>query len=116
VKQLAKDRAVMGQFIGDKQRLAAGSGGFLLPHSMLLWLTLNEYSMFFKSLATVLELTWMPIEFNSAAILPVVFRVHFNPLIGSPAVSYFINRSISLMTFGVFFQPAFDQRPFFEFV
>lgn len=64
--------------------------------------------MFLSSFATVLGLTSMPISLSCPAILSVVRRVHFSPVIGSPAMSSFMISWIAAMTSGVFFPPPSD--------
>jgi len=63
----------------------------------------GEKPIFLSNPATVRSLTCMPRGWSSAAILAVVRRVHFRPLIGSPAVSCFMISSILEITSGVFF-------------
>ena len=80
----------------------ASLSGCELPESFL-WLTRSEKPLFLSSPATVRALTWVPRDWSSVAILAVVRRVHFRPLIGSPAVSCFMIASILWNTSGVFF-------------
>jgi len=51
----------------------------------------------------VLGLTLTPKSTNAMAIFFVVRRDHFNPVMGSPAVSYSSRNSISVMMSAVFF-------------
>jgi len=46
-----------------------------------------------------------PFRFTSRAILRQVFRVHFKPVIGSPAVASFNNLSSAFKILGCFFRP-----------
>ena len=59
-----------------------------------------EKPIFLRIFATVLSLTSMPADLNSAATLAVVLRVHFSPLMGSPAVSCFISSWMRRITSG----------------
>src|SRR3990170_4291657 len=81
----------------------AGEGEFLPPDSILLWFTRREYLMVLRSRATVFELTVIPSRVNCLAIFCVVLLVHFNPVIGSPAVSCSNSFAIDWITSGVFF-------------
>ena len=66
----------------------------------------------------MLGLTQMRIWRSWRLIFPAALRAHLMPLIGSPAVSSFINRSISAVTAGVFFHgmatAAGPPDPFYE--
>lgn len=66
-------------------------------------LVFKENPISFKRRETVLELTSMPRWYSSCAILSVVRRLHFNPVIGSPAVSCSSNCSMAERISGVFF-------------
>ncbi len=79
------------------------SGETLQVLDSCLCLTRNEKSIGLSCLATVRSLTAMPQRCSSAAILAVVRRVHFKPVMGSPAVSCCISDSIRAMISGVFF-------------
>ena len=59
----------------------------------------------------MLRPTAMPCCRKALAILSVVLRVHFKPVIGSPAVSGCISARISSTIAGVFFRPAAVPRP-----
>ena len=76
--------------------LLRGSRGLRLPDSIALKLTRRRKSSPFNSLPTVFGLILMRYCANSAASFLVVFRVHFKPVIGSPAVSCRIARAISM--------------------
>src|SRR5260370_39859995 len=58
----------------------------------------------------VLGLTRTPKSPNAMAILSVVRRDHFSPVMGSPAVSYSSRNSISVTMSAVFFQPVYVRR------
>ncbi len=63
----------------------------------------NENFMSRSIAATVFLEIVKPRELRISAIFCGVVLVHFVPVIGSPAASYFINSSISTITCGVFF-------------
>jgi hypothetical protein len=54
---------------------------------------------------TVLYPTWKPFRLSSRARLRDVFRVHFNPVMGFPAVASFKSFSNAFRIPGCFFQP-----------
>src|SRR3990172_7729246 len=84
-----------------------------LPLSAIfLRLAWREYPSALSRQATVLSLTMIPSRRNSSAIFLVALRVHFNPVMGSPAVSYLISERMRSMIRGVFFNGA-SSTPFF---
>jgi len=58
--------------------------------AILLRLAWREYPSSLSRQPTHLSLTRIPSRLSSSAIFRVALRVHFSPVIGSPAVSYFI--------------------------
>src|SRR5664280_3217263 len=54
----------------------------------------------------------MSISCRTCAIFSVVLRVHFSPVMGSPAVSCSRRISMASIISGVFFPPACARRPF----
>jgi hypothetical protein len=63
----------------------------------------NEKSMSRSIAATVFLEIVKPRELRISAIFCGVVLIHFVPVMGSPAASYFSNSSISTITSGVFF-------------
>ena len=83
--------------------LAVGIAVGVACGPQLLMVDLQGVLHLFEQLSQVVRLIWIPRELSSLAIFPVVRLVHFRPVIGSPAVSCFINSSIRASTSGVFF-------------
>jgi len=75
-------------------------------------LTRREKSIWYSKRETVLAETGISICCRSSAIFSVVLRVHFNPVMGSPAVSCSRIISMASIISGVFFPPAGARRPF----
>ena len=68
-----------------------GGRGRNEPAEIVLRLVRREDFICRSSRPTVLRPTAIPSRWRCLAILSVVFRVHFSPLIGSPAVSLSIS-------------------------
>src|SRR2546425_1199915 len=80
--------------------------------AICLRLTRREKSIWYRRRATVLAETGISICCRSFAIFSVVLRVHFSPVMGSPAVSCSRRISMASIISGVFFPPAGARRPF----
>ena len=83
-----------------------GIGRFALPGFKAFK---REKFICFSNLPTVLDDTRMPSRLNCWAILPVVLRVHLQPLTGSPAVLCSIMTAFLSRMSGVFFPAKFDR-------